>query len=283
VPAAVNRRTLPARERPAGGTERGAGSARAVERALDILLAFLGDGPEQGITDLGRTLRLPKPTVHRLVRALASRGFLARDPDSGRYRIGASVLRLGTLFLAGADVRQAALPVLRDLARATGETANLNVVIDGHRVCIEKVESTQDIRHFVEIGRPTPLYAGASGKVLLAFAQPEQIEAVIRGGLKPLGPRTVLDAARLRRQLAEIRGRGYATSSNERVAGASAVSGPVRDGTGRVVAGLTLSGPSYRFTPGRVREYVNLVRRGAERISASLGYAGPSPGGRSTR
>lgn len=130
------------------------GSARAVERALDILLAFLRDGPEQGITDLGRTLRLPKPTVHRLVRALVSRGFLARDPRTGRYRIGASILRLGTLFLVGADVRQAALPVLRDLARATGETANLNVIIDNHRVCIEKVESTQDIRHFVEIDRP---------------------------------------------------------------------------------------------------------------------------------
>lgn len=252
------------------------GSARSVERTLDILLTFLREGRELGITELSRGLKLPKATVHRLVATLAGRGFLTRNALTSHYRIGLSLFRLGNLFLAQTEVRPAALPVILELARTTGETVNLNIVIDRRRVCIEKAESTHDIRHFVELGRPSPLYGGASGKVLLAFLDDVDIQAVIAAGLRPLGPRTITDPERLQRSLAEIRRRGYATSADERVPGASAVSAPVRDGTGRVVAGLTISGPTYRFTPERVRQYVGLVQQGAARISAALGYAEPA-------
>ncbi|MGQ0568701.1 MAG: IclR family transcriptional regulator [Armatimonadota bacterium] len=256
------------------GATSGGGSARAVERTLDILLAFLREGRDLGISDLSRAQRLPKATVHRLVMALVGRGFLARDPHTAQYGVGPNLFRLGNLFLARTEVRQAATPVIRELARTTEETVNLNIIIDRRRVCIEKAESTQDIRHFVELGRPLPLYAGASGQVLLAFMDETEIDAVIAEGLSPLAPRTITDPRRLRRTLAEIRRRGYVTSTDERVAGASAVSTPVQDGTGQVVAGLTISGPAYRFTTERVRHYVNLVRDGATRISTALGYSG---------
>lgn len=225
-----------------------------------------------GITELSRTVRLPKGTVHRLVSSLVAKGFLARNEATGRYRLGLSLFRLGSVFLNQMEVREAALPVLHELARLTGETVNLNIARDRRRVCIEKVESSHDIRHFVELGRPLPLYCGASGKVLLAFLPEEEIEAVIAEGLLPLTPRTVTDPQRLRRELAEIRRRGYAVSKDERVEGASAVSAPIYDSAGRVVAGLTISGPTYRFTPERVARFIELVKQGAARISASLGY-----------
>ncbi len=258
---------------PKSGTkERIPSSAKTVERALDILLAFLREGQELGITDLSRTLQLPKGTVHRLVSTLGAKGFLAKNEATGKYRLGLSVFRLGSTFLNQMEVRAAALPVLHELARITGETVNLNIARDRRRVCIEKVESSHDIRHFVELGRPLPLYCGASGKVLLAFLPDEEIEAVIAEGLRPLTPRTITDPHRLRRELAEIRRRGYAVSRDERVEGASAVSAPIYDSTGRVVAGLTISGPTYRFTPERVAQFIELVQQGAARISASLGY-----------
>ena len=251
---------------PAGG------SARAAERTLDILLAFLREGRELGISELSRAVRLPKATVHRLVTVLVGRGFLARDPVTAQYRVGLTPFRLGNLFLSQTHVGQAALPVIHELARLTGETVNLNVVIDLHRVCIEKAESTHDIRHAVELGRPMPLHAGASGKVLLAHLSEDEIQAVIGAGVARLTGRTIVAPARLRRSLAEIRRRGYAVTSDERVEGASAVSAPVRDGTGRVVAGLTISGPTYRFTPDRVRRFTALVLEGASKISAALGH-----------
>ena len=107
---------------------------------------------------------------------------------------------------------------------------------------------------------------------IMAHLPEDEIQAVIGAGVARLTGRTIVDPARLRRSLAEIRRRGYAVTSDERVEGASAVSAPVRDGTGRVVAGLTISGPTYRFTPDRVRRFTALVLEGASKISAALGH-----------
>jgi DNA-binding IclR family transcriptional regulator len=244
---------------------------KAVERALDLLLVFAEDAPEMGVTELSRRLRLPKGTVHRLLGGLVSRGLVTRDPDGRRYRLGPTAFRLGSAFLRSLDVRQAALPVMQELARKTGETVNLNVVQGIHRVCIEKVDSVQDVRHFVELGRPLPMFAGASGKVLLAHLNREAAEAVLKS-VRALTPYTVTDVRRLRAELERIRRQGFAVSHNERVDGASAVSAPVRDAQGGVVAGLTVSGPSYRLTPARVRELIPQVVEAAAEISARLGY-----------
>lgn len=260
---------------PHDGTSPG---ARAVERALDVLWAFV-EGPSQmGISQLSRKLGLSKATTHRLVGALVRRQLLSQDPRTALYSLGVAALRLGNAFLKSLDVREAALPVMQDLAQRTGETVNLNIVRDGCRVCIEKVDSVQAVRHFVELGRPEPLYAGASGKVLLAFMDPAEVETVIRRGLRRLTPRTVTDPDRLRAELAEIRRRGYAVSAGERVDGASAVSAPVRNAQGQVVAGLTVSGPTYRFTHARVRAFITLVLQGAAAVSEALGHvAGSEP------
>jgi DNA-binding IclR family transcriptional regulator len=262
---------------PQSGTP-GARGVQALERALDLLWA-LADGGEMGIAELSRRLSLPKSTVHRLLKPLAARGLVSRDPATARYRLGPGTFRLGSAFVESLDVRQAALPVMHELASRTGETVNLNILQGEYRVCIEKVDSVQDVRHFVELGRPLPLFAGASGKVLLAHASPHTVEAVLRK-LRPLTARTITDPDRLRAELERIRRQGYAVSSDERVEGAAAVSAPVRNAPGEVVAGLTVSGPSYRFTAVRVRELVPLVVDGAERISRRLGYrVGADPAG----
>lgn len=244
---------------------------QALERALDLLWA-LADGGEMGVTELSRRLSLPKSTVHRLLEPLVSRDLVSRDRDTARYRLGPGSFRLGSAFLRSLDVRQAALPILHELARRTGETVNLNILQGQYRVCIEKVDSVQDVRHFVELGRPLPLFAGASGKVLLAYADRDTVEAALRNA-RPLTARTVVDPGRIRAELHRIRRQGYAVSFNERVEGAAAVSAPVRNAVGEVVAGLTVSGPSYRFTPDRVRELIPLVVEGAARISRRLGYS----------
>lgn len=251
----------------------------AVERAFDILLAFAEGNSELGVSELGRRLHLPKATVHRLVQVLVARDLLSRDEGTGRYRLGLMAFRLGSAFLRTLDVRQAALPVMQVLAQQTGETVNLNIVRDGHRVCIEKVESSQDVRHFVELGRPLPLFAGASGKVLLAHLDPLTVEAVLRDQVRPLTARTVTDLERIRAELARIRQRGYAVSTGERVDGASAVSAPIRDAQGNVVAGLTVSGPTYRFTPARVRAMIPVVVEAAAAISRRLGFVPQALGG----
>lgn len=245
---------------------------RSVARALDILQLYGTGQPELGVTEIAGRLRLSKSTVHRLLRLLADRGFLAQDPRSRRYRLGLELLWLGSLVRDGIDLRREALPTMQRLQEQTGETVNLNVERDGHRICIEKVESTHPIRDFVEIGRPLPLYAGASGKVLLAHLPPARIDEVLRRA-DPAGvARRRVSRHALLRQLEEIRRAGYAATSGERVEGASSVSAPIRDAEGHVVAGLSVSGPTYRFTAERVQRFARLVVQAAEEISRRLGY-----------
>lgn len=267
--------------------ERESQSVRAVERALDILLLYSQDQPELSISEIARHVELPKSTVHRLLTALQHKGFIQQNPENQKYGLGMVLMHLGHLVAEQLDIRRLARPLMRHLERETGETVNLNVARDGHRVCIEKVESHQDVRHFVEVGKQLPIYCGASGKVLMAYMEPDEVEEIVRRtGLSPYTSRTIADPEALRQELAAIRRRGYATSASERVEGASSVSAPVRDSTGRVVASLTISGPSFRFTPEKVLDFVDKVLQAASELSRILGYrgdegsGGEKPGGR---
>jgi len=261
-------------------------SVRAVERALEILLLFSLEQQELSITEIARSVGLSKSTVHRLLTALQTKGFVQQNPENQKYSLGMVLLHLGHVVSEQLDIRRLARPLMRQLERETGETVNLNVNRDGYRVCIEKVESHHDVRHFVEIGKRLPIYCGASGKVLMAYMEPDEVEEIVRRtGLSPYTSRTIADPAALRQELEAIRRRGYATSTSERVEGASSVSAPVRDSTGKVVASLTISGPSFRFTPEKVLDFIDKVRAAAAELSRILGYradegsGGEKPGG----
>lgn len=250
-------------------------SVRSVERALDILLLFTAGQAEMGITDLAEKAGLSKSTVHRLLTALQNKGFIQQNPENQRYSLGLTLLHLGNLVGDRLDLKRLARPTMTHLQDETGETVNLNIVRDNRRVCIEKVESRHDVRHFVEIGRSLPLYAGASGKVIMAFMEPEQVEEIIAStGLAGYTPNTITDPDAFREELSRIRQRGYATSLGERVEGAASVSAPVWDRDGKVVASLTVSGPTFRFTPERVLLFVDLLRSAADELSRALGYRG---------
>lgn len=246
--------------------------ARAVERALDILLLFDASRPKLGVSEIARELGFSKSTAHRLLSVLASRGMIMQDLESRRYSLGLALLRLGRVVAESLDIRQKALPVMRRLQEQTGETVNLNVERDGARICIEKVESRHDIRHFVEIGRPLPLHCGASGKVLLAFMPAQRRKRVLSESLSRFTRHTLTDPEHLERDLELIRRQGYATSRSERVLGAASVSAPIRDASGRVVAALTVSGPEVRFTPDSIARFIDRVVRAANEVSGSLGW-----------
>ena len=152
------------------------------------------------------------PTAHRILGALTGRRYLARDEQTRRFRLGPAALELVGRARVVLDLRQAALPVLRRLARETDETALLTVPNSerARSVCLERVESSQPLRLSVEPGRRLPLHAGASQKALLAFLAEEEIERVAEGSLERLCRATITDADALRANLAEVRACGWA-------------------------------------------------------------------------
>lgn len=242
---------------------------KAIERVIDILECFTPEKPELGISEISRLTGMYKSTVFRIVQTLVTRGMLVQDPDTKRVMLGFKVFELGAVAGSNIEVRRVARLLMEELGDRTRETINLSIENMGERVCIEMVESKEMVRNFVQVGMRGPLYLGATGKVLLAFMPPEQIEQVLQKfNVQGVNRQDLLA------QLDEIRDKHYSVSHEERVVGATAVCAPVKNHVNRVVAALTVSGPTMRFPADRVDQLVDEVKEYALKISKRLGCTG---------
>ena len=181
-------------------------SVKSVERAMIILSSFSQDCTELGITELSKKLNVSKSTIHRLLTSMQKHDFIIQDNVTKRYKPGFMFLHLSEIALKNINIKQASIPILHKLRDITGETIYLNVISNNHRFCIEKAESLQDVRRIIEIGKPRPLYAGASGKVLLAFQSETKIQNILKKAeVKPLNDKVVINPEQIMRALEIIR------------------------------------------------------------------------------
>lgn len=253
----------------------------SVQRAL-AALEILADAHEgRGVTDLAGELGVHKSSASRLLATLRAGGLVDVRAGSGRFELGTGFLRLAARVVARLDLPRLAAPFLRDLADRSGESANISVRVGQFRVCLDEVESANPVRMVAGVGHRYPLYAGAPSKVLLASLPAAEVEAI----LATVAPHTAATragrAARLRRELEEIRGAGYAVSFEENVAGASSIAVPVVNHLGVVVASLGVAGVAHRWDRPRMLAFLPAVRDGADEMARLLGRVGPrGPGGK---
>lgn len=253
-------------------------TVQSVERAIAILKAFSPEEPELGVGELSRRLNLPKSTVFRLLSTLEAGGLVAQDPDTGRYRLGVDLIGLANSVIAHADVRRVARPHLRRLADELGETVSLSVLDGWDAVNLDQfIPAHRLVIRAGWVGRRMPAHAVSVGKVLIAFLPEEQVRAFFDGALPAFTPHTITDPHALRAELARVRDQGYATAFEELEEGLHAVSAPVRNHEGAVVAAISVSGPGYRLTRERVVEIAPQVVETADLISREMG-ASPDRG-----
>jgi DNA-binding IclR family transcriptional regulator len=245
---------------------------KVLEKTLRVLDVFTPERPSWSVTEIARELEMPTATAHRILRTLEARSYLAKSGT--RYRLGFAAIDLGRRATASVDLRSRLRPVLRGLAQATGETALLTVYDEGHHgsLCVDRIETTHSLRLTIEIGRVTPVHAGASAKALLAYLEEPIIDEVISGDLEALAPGTVTDAEQLRRQLDEIRERGWASSFEENNVGAWGIAAPIIVG-GRLVASIGFAAPAARHSEPEVRSLAKLVCDAARESEARLDSA----------
>lgn len=248
----------------------------AVQRALDVLEALHQADQDMRLTDLALATGLSKPTAYRMLVTLISRRLVVYNPEAERYGLGPKVLEYGLRRLHRLDVRQAALPTMRRLREETQETVTLSLLVGDERQYVEQLESPQEVRQTIELGRRVPLYSGGSGKAILAFLPLERLEQYLKNvRLERLTDRTIVDTEQLRAELEQVREQGYAASRGERQAGAASVAAPVRDHLGDVIGCISVSGPAWRFSTPVVARLGPLVREAAAAVSQQLGYVGP--------
>jgi IclR family transcriptional regulator, acetate operon repressor len=238
--------------------DKAADSVRAVDRALDILLAFRPQDGALTVSELLRRVELSRPTLYRLLRTLQRKQFLAASGDPQRFRLGPAIAQLSHVWTASLDLGTTAEPMMRRLRDETGETVALFIPQGAFRLCIAEVPSNQALSFRRGVGYRERLTAGASGKVILAYMPP------------PL-PKVDVEPRKFARELALIKERGFAISRDELIQGAVAVSAPFFDGTDRVAGSLSVFGPSARLGPSQVARFGKLLLREAREISQKLG------------
>lgn len=246
-------------------------SVQSVQRSLRVLETVASRQPV-GVAELARSLDLPKSTVQRSLVTLAEQGWL--EPVHGdyvRWSLGPAARRLARASARETTLREAALAPMQALRDATDETIHL-AVQDGVRwmVLIERMDSTQAVRTFNELGTRTPSYATSTGLSVLAHLPDADLEELFAEPLEVFSSTTVVDAAELRKELATVRERGYAVNLCRYRPQVAAVGAPIRAAAGRPVGGICISMPDSRFRPDRVEGWGRLVADTAGAIGARL-------------
>lgn len=243
----------------------------AVDEAIKLLF-LVAQHPGLGLTEMARRSGITKARAFRLLTTLEQRDLVKRRGDPATYALSFQALHLGAAAHQQIDLVQAVQEPLERLGSLLNETVAVRVRDGLETLCVARRESTQSLRVHGEVGHRRPLYAGASSKLLLAFAPPELLEAVLASERTRFTPQTPVTKAALLREIREVRECGHAVSVGERTSGTAAIAVPIRDGQGEVIAALSISAPASRLTADHLRPCLQALEQQAAEASRRLGW-----------
>lgn len=246
----------------------------AVARAFDILELFLDEGGELSIPEIVAQTGLPRTTVFEIVGTLLARNYLSRTADNrDRFELGFMSFQLGTAYRWRSRLIRIGQRIAEEVSEECSETVNIAVLDGLDVVYLCTVEGNQAVRIAVSVGRRLPAHCTALGKVLLASLTKAELEKIYPADseLTPRTQHTLTTSKKLFTELDKVRVSGYAIERNESNDGVSCLAAPIRDDSDRVVAAMSITVPSHRFTDQEESRLCSVVQRGALLVSARLG------------
>jgi DNA-binding IclR family transcriptional regulator len=249
--------------------------ATAVERALNILEAAAQH--REGLTnsEISRKLAIPKSSASYILRTLEKRGYLRRDQETGRYRLGLKILSLGGDAQANLDIADVALPFIRMLVEKIHLTVHLAVLDQGEAVYIEKVEAPGFFKVNTWVGRRMFLHSTSVGKCLLAWLPKLEVETLVKQqGLKKRTPKTITTMSKLLADLEIVKQAGYAVDDEENSLGARCLGAPIFDAMGNVTAALGASGTLTQMDEENIPKIIEALRETSRRIARQMQRSG---------
>lgn len=248
-------------------------SLKTVSRSISVLKLFSPNEREFTLTEFQNRLGISLSSLQRILSTLTKGGFLEKNEATKTYRLGLELYFLGNLVESHSQLISVSKEEMNRLNEVTQETVTLNVIHGNQRRCIGYVLAKHELTTLAFISNESPLYAGASAKVLLAnIPEHEQKNILEEIELQRITEYTTIDKKELENELRRIKERGYAITESERVLGVYAVSSPLMDRFGNVLAGITLTIPSVRVEKDNRDNYIYLVQDCARRISGKLGF-----------
>lgn len=274
----VAARHQPPRREPTGPSrildpERDSNGLELISKAGAVLDVLERSG-EASAAALAAALGEPLSSIYRLLQSLTKTGWVDRSSRRGAYRLGLSLITIGGLVEDHLDIREASLPSLRELVKATGVTSFLCVRLGPRAVCLERIEGYAVQSLAMRLGGSLPLYAGAAPRAVFAFLPAAEQSAILQDTSQQLRddpPRP--DDKEIFADIALIRATGYSVSDADVTPGIASLGAPVFNHRGEVQGALSLSGLRGQvLNPASVEDTIEVLRRAAAKASAALGW-----------
>jgi IclR family acetate operon transcriptional repressor len=237
-----------------------------------LLELFSGSSNPLSLADIVEATDLNRSAAYRLIRALEGRRMIAREPRGRRYHVGAGLIAMSARVLDRLDIRRTGRPFVDRISAATLETVTVHVRNARRRVCVDVAEGRHQIRRVVPLGETLPLYAGPTGKTIMAFIPAPELDELLAWAAEE-----EQDVRTLRSILKRVRQVGYLAAVGDRQEGVSGLSVPLFDSTG-VIGALTVSGPSSRWNMAAMQAAAELVKSECEAWSRAMGYVDADEG-----
>lgn len=244
----------------------------SVMKVFGILQA-LGEERENGITELSQRVMMSKSTVYRFLQTMKTLGYVSQEGESEKYALTLKLFELGAKALQNVDLIRSADIQMREISRLTKETIHLGALEEDSIVYIHKIDSLYNLRMYSRIGRRNPLHTTAIGKVLLAWRDRSEVADLLKDvEFRASTEHTILSVDALLKVLEQVKAQGFGEDNEEQEIGLRCIAVPVFDRFGVVIAGLSISFPTIRFSEERKVEYVEMLHRAGRTLSSQMGY-----------
>ncbi len=249
------------------------GPVQSIDRAFEILERLCGSRDGLSIHALSEATGLHKSTVHRLLAALAARGYVRKDEESGRYRMTTRICELSEQVVESLDVLKAAHGPMEALSQTTGETVHLVVREGDEIVYVHKVEpDVSTMRMFSRIGMRRPMSCTAMGKAILAELSDEEVDRIWNASdIQAYTEHTITSLDRLKSALELIRRRGSAFDNQENELGVRCIAATIHDYTGGICGALSISAPMLRMSDIKIAQFTPQLMAACEKITRRMG------------
>jgi DNA-binding IclR family transcriptional regulator len=247
---------------------------QSIEKCFNLLSCLSSTDSFPTLEELTQITGYNKTTCYRFLKTMRQIGLVEQDPVKKTYQLGPKIVSLGLTALRGMNLRQTALPVMRQLRDETQETINLSLLSGTEIIFVERVMSDYLVNANINVGDRLPVYCASMGKAILAFMSAIHADEIIsRLEFKARTGSTIVSPASLRKELAEIRAKGFAINNEELEKGLRAVAAPIIGFTGEAFAAINIAWATARH-PGRrtFGEFAEKVVAAASRISSAMGY-----------
>ena len=248
-----------------------------IDRAAHILDCFGFDHQELSVSEIGAKTALHRSTAHRILMALEYNDLIRQNPETGKYRLGIKLFKLGHQAVSHLNLREICRPFLTRIMNETKETVHLAVLDDDQVLYLDKVEGPHALRMPSRVGRHIPTYCTSLGKAMLSCLDEQAVRAILRKqALTAYTTHTVKSIEQLLADVRAVHKRGYAVDNEEIEIGLRCVGAPIRDHTGGMVGAISTAAPSARLAEKNIPVVGRLVMAVAAEISQELGYEKPA-------